>query len=229
MNHMLQQSAPTQTLNPQLIEDIAAEVFWGYCFRTDYQSAVNGVLASDFGKLWTLKKAGVMLRQHDRQVASETVERCYHAVNAYMTSYASRAENIIGTLYAEDFAACRPPAFAFDDLIRRLRAGGDAEGEIKGSPPIAGDLLIRTPLPAVLLLREIPSSDWIQVADTRKALGFQKTMALMVRGVSPLPVNPQEYGWGATGVFQIPCGETSGPAWFKLMPNSTACRKLVLR
>ncbi len=113
--------------------------------------------------------------------------------------------------------------------MRRLRAGGDAEGEIKGSPPIAGDLLIRTPLPAVLLLRETPSSDWIQPADTRKALGFQKNMALMVRDVSPLPVNPQGYGWGATGVFHIPCGETSVPAWFKLMPNSTACRKLVLR
>jgi hypothetical protein len=64
MNHMLLKSAPTRTLNPQLIEDIAAEVFWDYCCRTDYQSAVNCVVGDDFGKLWTLKKAARMLRQY---------------------------------------------------------------------------------------------------------------------------------------------------------------------
>ena len=148
-----------------------------------------------------------------------------------MMDKASQEQNIIGMLYTEDFATCRPPGFAHEDLVLRLRSAGDgAKGEIQGSPPTAGDLLIRPPLPAVLLLRDKPSSDWIQVADTRKALGFQKTMVLMVRSFSPLPVNPQGYGYSACGVFQIPCPDrdSTATAWFKLMPNSSVCGRLIL-
>jgi hypothetical protein len=225
------QSTQLRTLNPQLIDGVAADVFWGYCFRTDYRTAINCVLSGSFEKLWTLKKAAKLLRQHDPGVDDGTVRQCYRETNSYMMDKASQEQNIIGMLYTEDFLLCRPPGFTHDELVQRLRAAGEeAEGESKGSPPVAGDLLIRTPLPAVLLLRDRPPSDWIRVADTRKALGFQKTMVLLVRSFSPLPVNPQGYGYAACGVFQIPCRDrdASAPVWFKLMPNSTACEKLVL-
>lgn len=228
---MTLQSTQPRTINPQLIDNMAAEVFWGYCFRTDYQTAINCVLSGNFEKLWTLKRAAELLRQYDPQVGNDTVKRCYSQANTYMMDKASREENIIGTLYAEDFARCRPPGFAHEGLVQRLRAGGDkSPSETRASPPVAGDLLIRTPLPAVLLLRNKPPSDWIQAADTRKALGFQKTMVLRVRSYSPLPVNPQGYGYSASGVFHIPCPDrdATGPVWFKLMPNSIVCEKLVL-
>lgn len=225
------QSLQPRTLNPQLIDNMAAEVFWGYCFRTDYQTAINCVQSGNFEKLWTLKKAAERLREYDPQVGSDTVKRCYAQTNSYMMDKASREENIIGTLYTEDFALCRPPRFAHEGLVQRLRAAGDGvNSETDASVPVAGELLIRTPLPAVLLLRSKPASEWIQAADTRKALGFQKTMVLMVRGYSPLPVNPQGYGYSASGVFHIPCPdrEAVAPAWFKLLPNSTMCEKLVV-
>ncbi len=74
----------------------------------------------------------------------------------------------------------------------------------------------------------MPRAAWLQVGDTRKALGFQKTMVLLIHNVTPLPVNPQGYVYSADGVFQIPCPDSTRPAWFRLMPNSTTCGKLVL-
>jgi hypothetical protein len=205
---------------PQLIDNIAAEVFWGYCFRTDFQTAVNCVLRGELGRLWTVKDAQRNLREYDRQIARETVTRCYDETNAYMMRNASQAENIIGTLCVEDFARCRPTGFKHGRLLRQVQVGGDQDGEIKDSPPIAGELVLRTPLPAVLLLREQPTSNWIQPGSTAKALGFQKTMALMLRGLTALPSNPQGYRWGATGVFNIPCAQAAAPQWSKLIPNS---------
>jgi hypothetical protein len=222
-------SKQPRTFHPQLIDHIAAEVFWGYCHQTGYQIAIDCVLAGDFGKLWTLKKASKLARQYGAGMSHEEVKRFYSDINRYMMDHASRRKNIIGTLYSEDFAGCRPPEFSHEELLRRLRAGGDeAEGGVSGPVDIAGDLLIRTPLPSVLLLRDRPQAQWIQVGDTRKALGFQKIMVLLIHHVTTLPANPQGYAYGADGVFQIPCPDATGPDWFRLMPNSTACRRLAL-
>jgi len=229
MKEMNLPSKQPRTFNPQFIDDIAAEVFWGYCCRTQYQTAVNCVLRGEFGKLWTLRKAAELLQHYAGKADDATVKQCYRQVNHYMTEKASQGKNIIGTLYIEDFASCRPPAFPHEELAQRLRAAGDgAEGSVRGEVEVAGDLMIRTPLPAVALLRAMPRANWIQVGDTRKALGFQKTMVLLIHNLSPLPVNPQGYAYSADGVFQIPCPDSTGPAWFKLMPNSTACGRLVL-
>jgi hypothetical protein len=162
-------------------------------------------------------------------VGDSDVKRFYSETNHYMSDKASEEKNILGTLYTEDFARCRPPKFPHKELVQRLRAAGDgADDSVRGPVEVAGDLLIRTPLPAVVLLRERPAAKCIQVGDTRKALGFQKTMVLMVQSVSPLPDNPEGYGYSASGVFQIPCQGTSGHGWTKLIPNSNACERVAL-
>jgi hypothetical protein len=228
---MLLQRTQARTFNPQFIENIAAEVFWGYCFRTVYQTAINCVLTGDYGKLWTLKKAAELLHRYDPGLSKDAVKRCYSEVNEYMRDHAAMEQNILGTLYVEDFANCRPPQFGHNVILEAIQtARGGGEGEITGSPPVAGDLLIRTPLPAVLLLRGEPPGDCVQVADTRKALGFHKTMVLTVGSFSPLPPNPQGYAYSASGVFRIPCRDPEAieTVWYKLMPNSTACKQLIL-
>ena len=101
-------------------------------------------------------------------------------------------------------------------------AGDGPENSIKGDPGIAGDLLLRSPLPSAVLLKANPFTDVIQVKDTRKALGFQKTMLLLIRSLSPLPPNAQGYSLAAHGVFQIPCSQDASAAWRKLIPNGTA-------
>ena len=226
---MLLQLNQARTFNPQLIDMVAAEVFWEYCHQTKYETARNCVLRGEFARLWTLRKAAERLRRADARLSDYDLKRFYDETNDYIQHKASREENIIGTLYTEDFGRCRPPKFPYKELVQRLRRVGDGAMEATSGPvEVMGDLLIRTPLPAVVLLRERPQGNVIQVSDTSKALGFQKLMVLLVRGGLSLPDNPQGYVHGATGVLQIPCGGTAGHGWNKLIPNSTACEKLVL-
>lgn len=226
---MLLQLNDARTFNPQLIDMVAAEVFWGYCHQTNYETAISCVRRGEFGKLWTLQKAAERLRRDGDVLSDYDAKRFYGETNEYMRHKASRSENIIGTLYTEDFARCRPPKFPFMEMLQRLRAAGDGAVDTRSGPlEVAGDLLIRTPLPAVVLLRERPQANVIQVGDTRKALGFQKMMVLLCRNVLPLPVNPEGYTCGATGVFQIPSRDTARHGWTRLIPNSTACERLVV-
>jgi hypothetical protein len=226
---MLLQLNQARTFNPQLIDMVAAEVFWGYCHQTMYETARNCVLRSEFARLWTLPKAAERLRRNGDIVSNYDVKRFYDETNDYMQHKASREDNIIGTLYTEDFGRCRPPKFPYKELVQRLRRLGDGTVETTSGPvEVMGDLLIRTPLPAVVLLRERPQENAIQVSDTRKALGFQKLMLLFVRDVMSLPDNPHGYVHCATGVLQIPCGGTARHGWIKLIANSNACEKVVL-
>lgn len=218
----LQKSRP-HSINPQLIDSLAADVFWGYCFRTSYAAALADVLDGKFGRIWSSREAAKRVRSHGSSIGHKEAQRLYDETNRYMMEKARLGQNIIGTLYAEDFASCRPPAFAHGDLVRRLRDAGDGpENAIRGQPAIAGDLLLRTPLPSAVLLKADPVANVIRVEDTRKALGFQKTMLLLIRSFSPLPPNPQGYSRAAHGVFQIPCSKDASAAWLKLIPNGTA-------
>jgi len=126
-------STQPRTFNPQFIDDIAAEVFWGYSCQTRYQNAINCVLRGEFGKLWTLRKAAELLQHYAGKAGDATVKQCYRQANHYMREKASQGKNIIGTLYIEDFARCRPPAFSHKELAQRLRAAGDgAAGSVRG-------------------------------------------------------------------------------------------------
>jgi hypothetical protein len=227
---MLLKKTQPRAFDPRFIDLIAAEVFWGYCSRTDYATARGRVLDGDYGKLWTLREAANLLRRYADGISDAELRRCYRQTNQYLMEKARKEENILGALYTEDFAACRPPAFPHDGLVRRLRASvadGGEEDSIRSAAPVAGALLLRTPLPAAVLLKAPPEADILRVGDTRQALGFQKAMLLFVRSYGPLPPNPQGYTHAAHGVFQIPCPEEAA-AWFRLIPNAAACRKAVI-
>ena len=230
---MPQPSTQPRTFHPQFIENIAADVFWGYCFRTCHSATIDDVLDGDYEKLWTVKKAAELARRYGGRLGRADVERLYAEINQYMWNKVDRAENILGTLYVEDFARCKPPRFAHEGLLRLLReADGGGPGMIVSPrpPDVAGDLLIRTPLPAALLIEGPPKPDGIHFVDTRKALGFEKVIVLRPRSFTPLPANPQGHGYAAHGVFEIPCGDpvSVDGVWFKLMPNSRCCEVLSL-
>jgi hypothetical protein len=229
---MPQQSTQTRTFHPQFIENIAAEVYWGYGFRTTYGTARDDVLEGEYGKLWTVKKAAELARRYGGSLGRADVERLYAEINQYMLDKTTREENILGTLYVEDFARCKPPRFAHEGLLQLLRkADGGGQGLVYGPhPSVVGDLLIRTPLPAALLIEGPPKPDGIHFVDTRKALGFEKVIVLRPRSFTPLPANPQGYGYAAHGVFEIPCRDpvSVDGVWYKLMPNSRCCEVLSL-
>jgi hypothetical protein len=226
-------TAPPQAraIHPQILDAIAAQVFWNYCSRFDFQKTTNHVLEGNFAQLWKRDHAAALLRPYADQVDANMVKDCYEQTNRYMQDHAQQEKNILGTLYAEDFARGRPPQFPHQALVQRLSrtvTEDEAQGGVQGTLPTAGELLIRTPLPAVVLLRAQPSTRWIQVESTRKALGFQKTLALEVNSFTPLPANPQRYAYAAGGVFFIPCAEATAASWLKLIPNSHASRQLKL-
>ena len=108
---MLMQQAQSRTFHPQFIENVAAEVFWGYCFRKHYDTAIADVLDFEYEKLWSPKKAGEMARRYGGRLGNADLRRLYDEVNSYMRMKAEREENILGTLYVEDFARCKPPRF----------------------------------------------------------------------------------------------------------------------
>ena len=114
---LLQESRP-RAFHPQFVENIAAEVFWGYCFRTHYDTAIADVLDFAYEKLWPLKKAEEMVRRYGARLGNADLRRLYDEVNSYMRMKAEREENILGTLYVEDFARCKPPRFAHEDLVK---------------------------------------------------------------------------------------------------------------
>jgi hypothetical protein len=89
----LQESSP-RTFHPQLVENIAAEVFWGYAFGTDYHTAIGDVLDRDFEKLWSPWKAAELVRRYAAGLSKSDVSRLYEAVNAFIVSKAEREENI---------------------------------------------------------------------------------------------------------------------------------------
>jgi hypothetical protein len=229
---LLQESRP-RTFHPQFVENIAAEVFWGYAFRIGYHSALDDVLGRDFEKLWSPKKAAELARRFGGVLSKSDVSRLYDAVNEFMAGKAEREENILGTLYVEDFARCKPHRFAHAGLLRRLRdADGGGQGKVvfREPPSAVGDLLLRTPFPAALLIEEPPKPDAIYFVDTRKALDLEKIMLLRPRSFTPLPPNPQGYTHAAHGVFEIPCRDpvSVDGLWYKLMPNSRCCEVLSL-
>jgi hypothetical protein len=94
---LLQESRP-RTFHPQFVENIAAEVFWGYAFRIGYNSALDDVLGRDFEKLWSPKKAAELARRFGGVLSKSDVSRLYDAVNEFMAGKAEREENILGTL-----------------------------------------------------------------------------------------------------------------------------------
>ena len=78
-----------------------------------------------------MKKAGELARRYGGSLDKGDAKRLYAEVNCYMRDKADREENILGTLYVEDFARCKPPRFAHGDLVKRLRvADGGGPGVI---------------------------------------------------------------------------------------------------
>lgn len=127
-------------------------------------------------------------------------------------------------MYKKDFSFCKAQDFHFDELIHNAKVDSDKSCEynleLVGEYVYEGNLLLRTPLPAGILLKSQPSDSSIYIPDTSKALGFQKTVILPITDVSYLPMNEHGYTCFATGIFQIPTPENSYKKWVKLIPNS---------
>ena len=112
------------------------------------------------------------------ELSNNLVNRIYYAVANTIVDHVKRGENIIGTIFQEDFKSCKDPDFLFSDMLYQQFSDSDQNAKykinLKGNYEDKGDLLLRTPFPSGVLLKSEPNNSQILIPDTFKALGFQK-------------------------------------------------------
>lgn len=219
---------------PQYIQELAAEAFWAFVYKNSLRATGFPTKIEEIPEdLWSLEILIQMLIDNGElsqaNYSRDLIEALYYAVAETIVDHNKREKNIIGILYVEDFKTCRPPNFAFKELIDKQIIDSDQESnyefQLKGKYLNEGDLILRTPLPSGVLLKSKPAGSTPYIPNTLKALGFQKKLILSITDIIPLPANEYDYEYFATGVFYILTTQGPNLEWLKLIPNSIATLK----
>ena len=178
--------------------------------------------------MWSHKIAKIKLQEIGYE-DSDLAILLYKEVLDTILTHIKEEKNIMGPIYIEDFEHCREKNFLYMSFLDKLNDDSDHKSSYKiteeGKFSHTGDLLLRTPFPSGILLREHPSKHYIIIPDTTKALGFQKTLALYPTGFRDMPDNPYGYKFFLTGIFHIPTVSVMSQAWYKVIPNSSCALK----
>jgi hypothetical protein len=210
-------------INTMLIEQFAAEAFWFFVYKYDMQSTGFPDSIDDIPDLmWSREIARKKLIQLGEADEEKLVERLYMLVANVIATHGTEEKNIIGTIYVEDFKECKEKDFPYTHLITQLVNDSDENYDlkIKGQIPHVGTLLLRTPFPSGVLLKEIPVKSNLLIPNTNNALGFKKTMVLMPKSISILPDNAYGYRAFISGIFCISTTKPADTIWHKIIPNS---------
>jgi hypothetical protein len=213
-------------INPLYIRAAAAEAYWRYARKFGQQRAI---IASSVRsqELWSPAQARAYLERRAFDTGDESVQAFCRAVHSEIRDHLERGEPLEGVLLARHFGTCRAPEEKLEKLLHPLR--DDADDSVRTNPQahmsLRGDLLLRTPLPAGVLLREPFAGDGLLTPDTTKALGFAKDLALRVQAVRPAPRNDHGYTHYASGTFFIRTTHLLVHRWLSLIPNANAVMK----
>jgi hypothetical protein len=206
-------------INYYVIEKVAAEVFWQYVHE-------NGMdkIEDKIPSMWSHKIAKIKLQEIGYE-DSDLTTLLYKEVLDTILTHIKEEKNIMGPIYIEDFEHCREEKFLYMSFLDKLNDDSDYKANYKitkeGKFSHTGDLLLRTPFPSGILLREHPSKYNIIIPDTNKALGFQKTLVLYPTDFRDMPSNPYGYNFFITGIFHIPTVSTMDQIWYKIIPNAS--------
>lgn len=230
-------------LNPEIIERIAADVFWTYAFDNGRNETIDSIMQSTSSPVWSLEKAQKEINTYFNMefngVLSDIAKKslaiaCYEQVLEVILRHIREEKNIMGPIYVEDFKDCKEGNFKFLHLLRELSKDSDENCGYKivtqGDFTHIGTLLLRTPLPSVVLLKGNHSSfqSPIIVEDTKKALTFHKTLIFSPREITELPPNSQQYSYFLSGTFHLPTKRPIDHVWYKLLPNTIGiCKEAV--
>jgi hypothetical protein len=99
---------PPKVTSPLILQDIAALVFWDYCFRFSFEETEGRIMEGNFEDLWTRDQAAMLLARYIPDPDANVIDECYEATNAYMLDHVGREKNLIGRVYAEDFGTRLP-------------------------------------------------------------------------------------------------------------------------
>ena len=209
---------------------MAANAFWRSVQKNNFDYVIDAISDRDFQKVWNIDDLiyyAILINMDitDFDVMEFALALLYKTVNEHMYSLTNNKKNINGSYHLEDFKYCRTGDFNEFNILENLKSDtetADKEAVIKINKKIRkiGDLLIRSPLPASVPIKEREFSNIIEVDNTIKALGFQKKLILGINSISELIENEYGYRFIVSGIFQIPATRKSDNLWKKIIPNA---------
>ncbi|MBN0172581.1 hypothetical protein JTL52_18085 [Pseudomonas aeruginosa] len=204
-------------INPAVIHEIAAQLFWKLADDAGFNPASKMVLSTEgealFDQAATNRIVGRCLRA---ELNNEDAKLLFDRVREECCSLLMREENPQGILYHEDAQACISPEAKY--INAKPLDVAPSSLQIEGAYEEMGALCIRHPLPAVVFATRPNSKPLIKVADTRRALGFSYPIFM----VSPSVRDMGNGLYALTGIMRIPVvNEDIGDGWDKVILNST--------
>lgn len=207
-----------RTLNPAIVHDAAAYLFWTLADEVGVDTADEAVIESGGQCLLEQPFTMAVLSQYGVEGLPHNDQHEFgRAIAIEAERFAVKGENMGGIIYAEDAQGGKSPSAQHvnTDLLKsipkRVTTGGVNIEKI-------GRLCLRHPLPAVVFSETKQHSSVIEVGDTMAALGFYMPMFL---AVSPPYQQLADRLFVFSGVFQIPVMDTRyGDRWSHAIQNS---------
>jgi hypothetical protein len=205
------------TLNPQIVHDTAAYLFWMLAEQAGIDDANQAVRDTTGECLFTQPfTISVLEQQGFANLPQEARQKFINAVACEAEEYALQERNLNGVVYAEDGQSGRSPSAEHvnTQILKFIPNRVVANRKLEKT----GRLCLRHPLPAVVFSDSKPSSGIIEVSNTKEALGFQLPMFFSINGCQQIS-NALVVLFG---VFFIPTpNEDSGKLWNSAIQNST--------
>lgn len=206
-----------RNLDPQIVHDAAAYLFWTLAEALGINGATEAVIDSAGGCLLEQPFTDEVLGQYSFQKLPPGNQReVGSAIAAEAQHFAFKGENMNGVIYAEDAQNGRAPSANGVQTVhlraipRQVMTSGTKIEKI-------GRLCLRHPLPAVVFSEALPIGDVIEVADTSAALGFQLPMFL----TNIVATRLGDELFVLTGILLIPVPDArSGNEWDIAIQNS---------
>lgn len=207
-----------KNLNPQVVHDAAAFLFWTLADAVGVAGANESVIDSAGQCLLEQSFTAEVLGQYAIEKFPRNIQHEFHrAVAAEAERFAVGGTNMNGVIYGEDAQAGKAPSAQHVNTVQ-LRVIPKRFSMDGAKIERIGRLCLRHPLPAVVFSETRPHGDVLEVSDTSAALGFFLPMFLTSIATSELG----DHLFASTGIFHIPAPDVPrGHLWDAAIQNST--------
>lgn len=210
------------TLDPAVVKELAAWLYWLRVWHEGHEKTRTEAINSHGRSLLSMDSLTTALNMLglQEQPSGEALSELVAAAASETLASITQERNLLGSVFLDDIGTGRSPYVAqyldaSDFAISHKRPITLHQDD---NIEVLGKLLIRSPLPAVVIApttpRTVPSI--IRVEDTA-ALGNAYPLYLGVEGAQKIT----EDAFLIAGVFHIPVpSDAAGTFWAKLIPNA---------
>ena len=204
-------------LNPEIIHDIAAHVFWDLAALYGVAEVDDRLLQSDgqyIGHHPLCKKFAKEVYGYP----SNMMDAISNAVSDEAFQASNNNQNMNGIIYTEDYSTGRA---ADMETINTSFLSSYSLPELKIDSPFKietmGRLCLRYPLPAIVFSKKAPLHSLIKVEDTFTALGAKPCVFLLCENINKI----SDDLYVLSGIFYIPAPNLkTGDQWNHVMLNA---------